>query len=199
MIPEPENNEQRSRARRKKRFRPKFEVEVEIEMEMKMGHSWNERGYRLQHPHFQERPTINGRKKTPRTERPVCSVSELMNYPKQNPPQKKTVNSKVLPNPHKTTHRKKTKKTVMTTTTAVSSPSHPHSIPSSNPFQKQLTSTISHSSQTASKQSVLFLLRTNEPTNHSSRVDYSEQQHTIQDDLIHDIDARSKKRVVVMT
>jgi len=151
-------------------------------------------------PAFSRETNDKRKKKTPRAERPVCSVSELMNYPKQNPPpQKKTVNSKVPPNPHKTTHRKKTKKTVMTTTTAVSSPSHPHSIPSSNPFQKQLTSTISHSSQTASKQSVLFLLRTNEPTNHSSRVDYSEQQHTIQDDLIHDIDARSKKRVVVMT
>jgi len=148
---------------KKEAFSPlKFEVEVEMGMGMEMGHSWNERGYRLQHQHFQERPTINEKK--PRAQ------SVLMNYPKP-PPPKETVNSKVLPNPHMTTHRKKTKKTVMAMTTAVSSPSHPHSILSSNPFQKCLTSTISHSSQTASKpskQSVLFLLRTNKPTNHSS-------------------------------
>ena len=42
------------RARRKSVY-PKFEVEVEVElelemgMEMEMGHSWNKRGYRLQH------------------------------------------------------------------------------------------------------------------------------------------------------
>jgi len=73
---------------KKEAFSPlKFEVEVEMGMEMEMGHSWNERGYRLQHQHFQERPTIN-EKKTPRAECPVCSVSELMNYPKPSPPKK---------------------------------------------------------------------------------------------------------------
>jgi len=48
---------------KKEAFSPlKFEVEVEMGMEMEMGHSWNERGYRLQHQHFQERPTINEKK-----------------------------------------------------------------------------------------------------------------------------------------
>jgi len=59
-------HEQQSDVRaRRKSVHPKFEVELEIEMEM--GHSWNKRGYRLQHQHFQERPTIN-EKKNPRAQ-----------------------------------------------------------------------------------------------------------------------------------
>jgi len=66
---------------KKEAFSPlKFEVEVEMGMGMEMGHLWNERGYRLQHQHFQERPTINEKK--PRAQ------SVLMNYPKLPPPKK---------------------------------------------------------------------------------------------------------------
>jgi len=166
-------HEQQSDVRaRRKSVCPKFEVEVELElelemgmeMEMEMGHSWNKRGYRLQHQ--------DKRKKTPRAERPVCSVSK--NYPKQTIPPKKTVNSKVLPNPQKTTHRKE------------NSHDHGHSSlitkpptlhPSSNPFQKRPTSTIPHSSQTtskSSKQGVLFLLQTTrvELLTQSSNIQY---------------------------
>jgi len=65
-----------------------------LKLKLKWGWKWkwdthgmNEQGYRLQHQHFQERPTIN-KKKTLRAQRPVCSVSKLMNYPNKTPPQK---------------------------------------------------------------------------------------------------------------
>ena len=116
-------HEQQSDVRaRRKSVCPKFEVEVELEvelemgMEMEMGHSWNKRGYRLQHQ--------DKRKKTPRAERPVCSVSK--NYPKQTIPPKKPSTQR-FSQTHK--RRRTVKKTVMTTATVVSSPSHPHSIP----------------------------------------------------------------------
>jgi len=74
---------------KKEAFSPlKFEVEVEMGMEMEMGRSWNEQGYRLQHQHFQERPTINKKKN------PACTASSLFSFrtnelSQQNPPLKK--------------------------------------------------------------------------------------------------------------
>ena len=88
MIPEPENNEQWSRARRKKRFRPSS-----LKLKLKWGWKWkwdtrgtNEvTGSSTSIFKRDQRST----KKTPRAECPVCSVSELMNYPKPSPPKKK--------------------------------------------------------------------------------------------------------------
>ena len=95
-------HEQQSDVRaRRKSVCPKFEVEVELEvelemgmeMEMEMGHSWNKRGYRLQHQDKRK-------KKKPRAQS-VQSVQFLMNYPKQTIPPQKNRQLKGSPKPTK--------------------------------------------------------------------------------------------------